>query len=52
MEDIADEILSSWSDVQHTIASQVIIPQESLFTTAQSQKDVRYAYYTHHLAGK
>ncbi|KAL7452574.1 hypothetical protein ACHAWC_004920 [Mediolabrus comicus] len=47
-----DEILSSWSDAQHTIASQVIIPRESLFTAAQSQKDVRYAYYTHHLAGK
>lgn len=56
MEDSTDEIspqlLRSWSDVQHMIASQVIIPRESLFTTAQSQKDVRYAYYTHHLAGK
>ena len=56
MGDITDEIssqlLRSWTDVQHTIASQVVIPQQSVFTAVQSQKDVRYAYYTHHLAGK
>jgi deoxyinosine 3'endonuclease (endonuclease V) len=56
MEDINDgispQLLRSWSDVQHAIASQVIIPRESIFTAAQSQEDVRYAYYTHHLAGK
>ena len=56
MGDITDEIssqlLRSWADVQHTIASQVVIPQQSVFTAALSQKDFRYAYYTHHLAGK